>query len=800
MQNRIAKGKYGYFDAARREYVITRPDTPRPWYNYLMNDSYVALISNTSGGVSYDKDPTLYRLLRYRYQNVPYDRPGRYVYIRDNDSDEYWSGCWAPVHTDISKCKYECRVGAGYNIITFTYKGIKTQVAYFVPQDRQLEIWDLTITNIGKKVRHLSTFSYAEFAFWGAMRDLLNIDNCPNISLQKHMKGAIIHSSYNDVGTGLDNMNFIRHYGYHISSEKPYAYNGDRDHFIGNYRDERNPIVLETGKSTNYCKTGGYPIGCLEHRFTLRPSQSKRITYQTGIAKDEKSVFIDSRKYKSHANVDRAFREVKGYWDERLGRFTVKTPDKKFDAVVNSFVQYQAAMTMRLSRSISSYEWGMSRGMGFRDSCQDQLGMIQGFQKHAKMIISRLVEALYPDGSAAHNSYPLRNRYDRAGFYDDHNWLAITVCRYIKETGDFKFLKEKLKYVGTKKKGTVFEHLLKCNNLAWKLRGKNGLMQTGHADWNDSLNPGDMESESTFTSALFCVSTKELIELVTVIGEKKLADKLQKRYDIIKKLLNTKGWDGAWYKRMIRTDGRILGSKRNRSTAKIFLEPQPWAVMAGVIGVGRAEKMLDAVEKYLGCEDGHRVMDKGFDVFDMDDMGSVTVMPNGIKENASVFNHASSWMIVAEAMLGRGDKSMEYFKRMCATTKNMKPDIHEVEPYVACQHVSQKPFHIVGRGRNSWLTGTASWMAVASMQYIIGCRAEYEGLRIDPSIPAKWKGFYLERVFRGTRYLITVKNPQHVSKGVKYIKVSGVRIDDNLIPYRKTAKPINVTVVMGMQK
>jgi cellobiose phosphorylase len=795
-ENKVAEGEFGYFDPLNREYVITRPDTPRPWYNYLMNNSTVSMISNTSGGVCYDKDPTVYRLLRYRYQNVPYDRPGRYIYIRDNDTGKYWSGCWAPVHTDISKCKYECRVGAGYNIITFIYNGIKTEIKYFIPLDRRLEIWDLKITNISKKTRHLSTFSYAEFAFWGAMRDLHNIDNCPNISRQKYSKGAIIHYSYNDIGTGLHDMNFIQIYGYHTSNKKHYGFSGDRDLFLGKYRDEKNPIVVEKGESTNYCKNSGYPIGSFEHRFSLKPGQTKRIVYQTGFAKNEKDVWISSKKYKDTKNVDKAFNELKKYWGEKFNLFKVKTPDVEFDTLVNSFIQYQASITLRLSRSISPYEWGISRGMGFRDSCQDQLGMMHAFKEHAKTIIGYLLEAIYPDGSASHNSFPLKKIYGVNGFYDDHNWLAITVCRYIKETGNISFLKEKFFYANSSKKGTVLEHLLKCNDYAWKLRGKNGLMQTGCADWNDSLNPGDKKTESTFTSALFCVSTKELIELLRFIGKNKIADKLQNRYDTIKKILNTVGWDGEWFKRMIKTNGEVLGSKKNKNTAKIFLEPQPWSIMAGVVDKDRAKIILDAVEKHLGCPDGHRLMDKSFDKYDKD-IGSVGVVLGGIKENASVFNHASSWVIVAESIIGRGNKAMEYFKRICGTTKNKRINIYESEPYVTCQFVSQKPFHIVGRGRNPWLTGSATWMAVGAMQYIIGCRPEYNGLKIDPSIPSNWDGFYLERTFRGTKYIITVKNPEHVEHGVKYIEVNGKKIEGNIIPYYRSNKPIEVTVIMG---
>ncbi len=794
-EQKIAPGKYGYFDAEKREYVIIRPDTPRPWYNYLMNETYVAMISNTGGGVSYDKDPGIYRLLRYRYQNIPYDRPGRYIYIKDRQSGKYWSGCWAPVLPPVEKCFYQCRVGFSYQVITFEYEGIRTEITYFVPQDKPLEIWDLTVTNLSSRKRKLSTFSYAEFAFWGAMRDLMNIDNCPNESKQKYSKGAIIHSSFNDIGTGLDNCIFVQNFGFHTSNQTPFGHNGDRDRFLGNYHDEKNPIVLEKGESTNYCKDGGYPIGCLEHRFELKPGQTKRIVYQTGMAKNEADVFRMSQKYKSTRQVDLALQEVKRFWSEKMDLFKVSTPDAEFDALVNGFVQYQAAMTMWLSRSISSYEWGMGRGMGFRDSCQDQLGMMHALPDRSRTMLLRLCSAIYPDGSAAHNSFPLRKQYDGAGFYDDHHWLAIPICQYVKETGDLKFLQQKVDYVTSGKKGTVLEHLLKCQEYAWTLRGKHGLMQVGHADWNDGLNPPDLTTESPFNSALYCFSTKLLVELLEALGKKNLAEKYQKRYDIQKKLMNKAAWDGQWYQRMIYTNGMILGSRKSKD-GRIFLEPQPWAVLGGVAEGERAEVVLNAVEKYLGTPDGHKIMDRPFKSFDPE-IGGTTTDPGGIKENGAVFNHASSWVINAEGFIGRGDKAMEYFKRMCGATKNRKAEVHESEPYVACQFISEKPFHIVGRGRNAWLTGTATWMAHGAKQYILGCRPEYKGLRIDPSIPSDWDGFKLSRVFRGTRYEISVKNPQHVSHGVKYLVVHGKIISGCIIPVQKGKRTVEVTAVMG---
>ncbi len=545
----VAKGRFGYFDPEAREFVITRPDTPRPWFNYLMNDSYVAMISHTAGGVSYDTDPRVYRLLRYRFQGVPYDRPGRYVYVHDHATKKYWSATWAPVHMPVEKCRYTCRVGTNYQIITMEYEKIRTEITYFVPLTGRQEIWDLRVTNLSQKSRTLSTFSYAEFAFWGAMRDLMDIDNPPNISLQEYHKdiGAIAHHSWNDIGTGLHDMHFVQHYGFHIATPRHTGYTGDRDTFLGDaYTGEKEPAVVRRGRSANYCGNSGHPIGSLQHRFTLAPGATKRIVYRTGMAREEKGWKREALAFKSFVTVDHAFAALKKEWDGRLNKFQVKTPDREFDTVVNGFVQYQAAMTMRLSRSISAYEWGIGRSIGFRDSSQDQMGLLHAFPEVARTMLGSIMAAIHPDGQACHDFNPVTKTWGGTGFYDDHNWPALTVNLYVRETGDKKFLDTQVPFKDGPRKGSVFDRLVAAQDFAWKMRGKHGILQTEGADWNDSLNPGDKATESMFTSALYCASTQALIELAEHAGKTRRVAEWKKRYATIKKLMNTVGWDGAW--------------------------------------------------------------------------------------------------------------------------------------------------------------------------------------------------------------------------------------------------------------
>ncbi len=792
----IAANGYGYFEPRKREYIIIRPDTPRPWYNYLMNDDFVAFISNTGGGMSYYKDPKVYRLLRFRFQNIPMDRPGRYIYIRDEETQEYWSATWAPTMKDGGK--YTCRVGANYQIISYQFNGIETEITYFVPPDLPLEIWDLKIKNLSAQKRRIRTFSYAEFAFWGAMRDLINLDAPPNCTRIKYDNGSIVHYSYNDIGSGLHDMHFVQNYGFHTAHLPPVGYNGNREKFIGTYRSEANPLVVENGRSTDYCENHGYPIGSLEHLIALEPGETKRIIYQTGFGKDEQSYRENSKKYKSEKNVDEALNEVKAHWYKRFSAFQVKTPDREFDTIVNSFIQYNAGVTSVLSRAIGSWQRGIMLSIGFRDSAQDQAAMLHAMPDESKRMILKLLNGVNQDGSACHVFNPLLNYYGASGFYDDQNWIAITVAAYVKETGDVDFLEQRVRWADSEEKDTVFNHLLAAQEFSWNHRGKHGLMQIGNADWNDSLNPGDKTSESVFNCHLYGASTQALIGLCKIKGETRLARLLKKRYDEIKKLTNDIGWDGKWYKRLIKTDGEHVGSTSCHKYGSIFLEPQPWAVISDFASRETAQSILDKVEEKLGTEYGHKIMDRPFYTYD-ESIGSAGISPPGTKENGGVFNHSSSWMIYAEALLGRGNKAYEYYKRMSMPEKQKRIETYLREPYAACQYIPAPPAKNVGEGINPWLSGTAAWQAISTMQGIIGCRADYDGLIIDPSIPDSWDGFELVRKFRGIEYHITVKNPDRICHGVKKLTVNGKELPGCKIPYDEKQKnqKVYVQVLLG---
>lgn len=792
----VIKSKYGYFDSQNKEYIIIRPDTPRTWYNYLMNDEFVSFISNTAGGMSYYKDPKIYSLLRYRFRNIPMDRPGRYIYLKDQETNKYWSATWAP--TMCEGGKYQCRVGSGYQIIKYELNGIETEIIYFVPKDKPLEIWDLKIKNISKKKRKLKIFSYTEFAFWGAMRDLINLDSPPNCTRIKYEAGSIVHYSFNDIGTGLHNMKFVQNYGFHTSNLKPIGYNGNRDKFIGIYRDERNPVVVERGISTNYCENHGQPIGSLEHQIILKPGESKRIIYQTGFGENEDDYKKNQKKYKIESNVDNALEEVKSFWEQRFNTFQVTTPDQNFNTEVNSFIQYNAMITKTLSRSFGSWKRGIMHSIGFRDSAQDQLSMIQAMPEETKNMILNLLKGINSNGSASHDFNPSLNLYSLSGFYDDQNWIALTVAAYIKETGELAFLDEKISWADKENKDTVFEHLIMAQEFSWKHRGENGLLQIGKADWNDSLNPGDEKSESIFNCHLYGASTLALIELCKIVGKTRLAEDYQKRYDEIKKLTNTIGWDGKWYKRLIKADGDHVGSKSCKKYGSIFLEPQPWSVFSKFANRKMAESALNMVEKKLGTEYGHKIMDVPFYTYD-ESIGSAGISPPGTKENGSVFNHSSTWMIYAEALLGRGNRAYKYYKRMSLSEKNKRIDKYLREPYTVCQYIPVEPAKNVGEGINPWLSGTAAWQAIAAMQGIIGCRADYDGLIINPSIPNEWTGFELTRKFRGIVYHIRVSNPNRVCHGVKKLIVDGKEITGCKIPYdeNRKGKKVTVNIVMG---
>jgi cellobiose phosphorylase len=779
--------KYGYFDDKNREYVITRPDTPLPWINYLGVDKYCGLMSNTAGGYSFYGDAAQRRLLRYRYNNVPSDRPGRYIYVRDNEKEDYWSASWQPTNKDLKKYKYECRHGLSYTKIKAEYSGIQTEATYFVPVGAAHEVWRIKVKNNSAKPRKMSLFTYVEFCLWDALNDMTDYQYNLNIGRTEFKNNAMYH-------TTLYNMH-KHQFAYFWADKKVASYDGVRQDFTGPYRGEANPIAVERGKCSNKLAVGWAPFGGLHINVNLKAKEEKEVTFVLGYCDNmgqEEKVFAN---YSKKGAVDEALKTLAGYWDNNLNKYQCETPDANVNSMVNVWNQYQCMTTFNWSRSASYYEAGGERGMGFRDSNQDTLGFVHMIPNKVHDRLVDIASVQFPEGRAHHGYSPLTKKGSREGYGDDHLWLVQAVHNYIKETGDIKFLDEIVPY-NDGSKGKMYEHVQRAVEYSWNNTGHHGLPKAGFADWNDCLNlsgPKGM-GVSVMIACQFVLGANLLSELAKHSGRVLDVEKYKNMADEMKDRINKKAWDGEWYMRAFDDNGAPVGTSATKE-AKIWLESNTWAVMTGVAEGDRAEITLDSIKKHLDTKYGIVLFDPAFTEYHPE-LGYVSVFPPGLKENAAIFCHTNPWAMVAEAMTGRAANAFKYWKTIAPAANNEIADTHWTEPYVYSQMIAGKAHKDFGQAKNSWLTGTAAWNFVAISQYILGVRATFDGLMIDPCIPSAWKGFTVSREFRGVKYNFTVKNPNKSSKGVKKMTVDGKEIKGNVVPTAKGKSEVNVEVEM----
>ena len=785
--------QYGDYDPETNEYVIRRPDTPQPWYNYLTNGKLTGFISQTAGGTCFFKDAQNCRILRTHLHSRPVDQPGRWFFIRDHASGEHWSASWAPTFNPLTHYDFECRVGAGYSRIKSRFRQIKTETTYFVAPDAACEIWSFVITNASKQARDLSIFPYAEFILWSQTRDM-NLDaafKCTDILFERD---TIVHRSPYDF-TG-DNFGWANQFAAFGCGLRPESFDVGVDAFIGTYHGYANPLGVMNGTCSNFVNRGGHPCAAMQFRVRLTPGQSKRFNFVLSYGKNEADAKRIVRRCSRTKWVDAQFSKLKNSWRDYLDQFQAQTGDPVFDTPFNYFSPIQSSMTFLLSRSISPYQLMGSRGLGFRDSIQDTLGAMPRESEKARELLADLLATMRPAGDACHAFFPAEKRGDGEGYWDDHLWPAASVSSYVRESGDLKFLDRVLPYWESKETGTVAEHLERGFEFAENHSGRHGLPLLGFADWNDCLNafPG---SESVFTACLYCYAAREAQALFEAAGDKKRANRMAARYVQMAERINRNCWDGGWYVRLLLKNGKKIGSRTNRH-GRIFIESNTWAVMSGVATGERAIKTMDNLRKYLGTSYGFRLCHPNYPNYDKA-VGSISVFAPGLKENGSIFCHTNPWVICAEALLGRGHMAYDAFCRLSPYTKNKIQSIHCGEPYVVNQMITMPPNKEVGRARNAWLTGTASWFYVSMAEAILGLKADYDGLRIDPCVPG-WKFFRIERMFRGVKYSISVQNPMEVEKGVLELSVDGKAAMGNLIPIPpRGTKHVNVIVKMGLR-
>ena len=811
--------RYGHFDDAHREYVITDPQTPWPWINYLGNEDFFSLISNTAGGYSFYKDAKFRRITRYRYNDVPMDNNGRYFYIKDGDT--VWNPGWKPCRTPLDS--YECRHGMNYTRITGSKLGVVASVLFFVPLHTAAEVQMLSLENDSNEVKRLKIFSFEEWCLWNAATDMENFQrnfSTGEVEIEQQTSTIYHKTEYRERRN---------HYAFYHVNTPIQGFDTDRESFVGLYNEYSAPQVVVEGKPRNSVAHGWSPVASHYIEVELKPGEKRDLIFLLGYVENEQDKKWESKKVinkeKAHAlmnrfatreQVDKAFAELKAYWDQLLDIFVVDSGNDKLDRMVNIWNQYQCMVTFCMSRSASFFESGIGRGMGFRDSNQDLVGFVHQIPERARQRIIDIASTQFPDGGCYHQYQPLTKRGNNdigGGFNDDPCWLIFGTVAYIKETGDFSILDEPVPFDNVPgSEVSLLEHLKVSFNHVINNLGPHRLPLIGRADWNDCLNlncfswnPDESfqttenksegsKAESLMIAGLFVVTGRDYVALCRHLGHNDEADRAQKAVDDMVEAVEQQGWDGKWYLRAYDYFGHKIGSDENEE-GKIFIESQGWCTMAAIgKEKGYPEMALDSVKERMECEHGIVLNNPAFTTYHVE-MGEISSYPEGYKENAGIFCHNNPWVIIGETVAGRGNDAWRHYTKILPSYVEEKyQTLHKVEPYVNCQMVAGKDAARPGEGKNSWLTGTAAWMWYTVSEFILGIQPDYEGLRIDPCLPSTAKEYTVKRRFRGALYHIHVVNPDGHQKGVRTITVDGKSIDGNLVPWSEGEHKVEVVM------
>ncbi|MCR4887182.1 MAG: glycosyl transferase [Clostridiales bacterium] len=813
--------KFGHFDDAAREYVISTPRTPYPWINYLGSENFFGIISNTAGGYCFYRDARLRRVTRYRYNNMPVDDGGRYFYVKDGDT--VWNPGWKPVKTELDE--YSCRHGMGYTVITGKKSGLRASQLSFVPLGVNAEVHQITLTNESGAAKDVTLTSFVEFCLWNAQDDMLNFQRNFNTG-EVEIEGSVIYHK-------TEYRERRNHYSFYAVNVPVDGFDTDMETFLGLYNGFDAPQSVMTGKMGNSVASGWQPIASHQIKAHLEAGESRKYNFVLGyveLPNEEKWAapgIINKKpahellsKLTSDQQIQDAFDALKRHWDNLLSAYTLTTPDEKLGRMVNIWNPYQCMVTFNMSRSTSMFESGIGRGMGFRDSSQDLLGFVHQIPERARERILDIAATQFRDGGCYHQFQPLTKKGNNdigGGFNDDPLWLIAGTAAYIKETGDFGILDEKTPYdCNPDDWGTLMEHLEVSFDHVVNNRGPHGLPLIGRADWNDCLNlncfsdtpdesfqtfsnpnaPDDRVAESVLIAGMFVAIGPELVALEKRRGNAEKAADCQKAIDEMEQAILTAGWDGEWFVRAYDALGRKVGSHECED-GKIFIESQGYCVMGGVgVKDGKAEKALQSVEKWLETEHGIVLLQPAYKEYHLE-LGEVSSYPPGYKENAGIFCHNNPWIIAAETVVGHGDRAFSLYKKIAPAYREEISEKHKMEPYVYSQMIAGKDAQNFGQAKNSWLTGTAAWNFYVISNYILGIKPDWDGLKIDPCIPHDWDGYQVSRRFRGATYQIDIQNPDHVCRGVKKVTVDGKAVEGNVLPVFGDGKAHQVTVILG---
>jgi N,N'-diacetylchitobiose phosphorylase len=797
--------RYGHFDNERREYVIDRPDVPVSWTNYLGVRDLCTVISHNAGGYSFYKNAEHHRITRFRQNGVPLDRPGHYVYVRDDETGEYWSVSWQPVGKRLDEARYECRHGLSYSRFLCDYRDIRAEQTLFIPVDEDVELWDVRLKNTGGKKRTLSLFGYLEFSFHH-----IEIDN-QNLQMSLYASG----SCYAD---GIIEYDFFYEpwtYHYFTASVAPDSYDCIRDKFIGNYRTETNPDAVERGACHNTHELGGNHCGALHKKLTLAPGEEARVIFMLGVGPRADGQRM-RKKFSDHSNVDAAFGALAKYWEKKTSVLQCATPHEGMNTMLNTWTLLQAETCVVWSRFASFVEVGGRTGLGYRDTSQDVMAVVHTNPEKSRQRILELLHGQVSQGYGLHLFDPdvFKPREEKLPGVrlptvvptpsaadiihgledtcsDDHLWIVGTICEFVKETGDDAFFDVVVPFAD-RGEASVYEHMKRALDFSAEHIGQTGICKGLRADWNDCLNLGG--GESAMVSFMHHWALLQFVEAARHLKRKEDADHYAALAEKVRKACEHELWDGAWYIRGITRKGVKIGSQANRE-GKIFLESNSWAVLSDAASQERGIKSMDAVYDHLYSKYGIHLVWPTFSRPD-DDIGYVTRVYKGIKENGAIFSHPNPWAIVAECKLGRGDRAMEFYDSLLPYNQNDAIEIREAEPYSYCQFIMGKDHTAHGRARHPWLTGSGGWAYFAATHWMLGIRPEYNGLTIDPCIPKEWKGYEVKRQWRGATYTIRVENPGGVQKGVTKVTLNGKEVRGPL-PVQPAGSTNTVVAIMG---